>query len=825
MNLMPIKEGLKYSVIIPSWNGVEHLTRCVQSVLKHTNDFELIVVDNGSDDGSRGYCLGLLDDCGNYAGTITSFIPHGERNIPCKLILNNENRNFGPACNQGLELAEGKEIIILNSDVIVTPEWADRLSKCLNHVEKTGIVGPVSNHSAGRQQVVDAVAQNALGQPLDLDASAYLWGNNNNRRYSEAGTLYGWCMMFSRAFLDTQEYLFDEQFANAYEDNDVCIRAQRLGWKMFIDFSTFIWHVGQGSFVKVNVPNFMDHYIENGNLNAIKFRAKWKPKADQKLIAVYRIANCEQYIAASMMKTSKFADEIICLFARSQDRTKEIALGFPKVTAWEEWTEPDHPFDEQAERNWLLQKAIERGADWVISIDGDEIYEDKFIGMMPRLLHNPNPHIVGYWCNWRTIWKRDGGQEYYRADSTFGAFQNYRFFKVLPGMEIKPNSNIYNHHCGSAPLIPRESLQWLNVRVKHLGYDSEEQRKRKYEFYRKADPRPVLSDVGTNDYHHLIDEKVVLKKWKPDNRLTVLIICKDEEKVLGGLLACVEPVADEFVIVDTGSTDGTARVIERFSESSIKPVRVIHKTFESVDEEGRFMNYSEVKNWAKSQCKTEWILQMDCDELFEVKDVGNLFAHIDEDCEGYLFNVINYLEIPKSRDPKDNRYSVSETIRLFRNIDELFYTGLVHESLEDAVSFRHRATGARFIQSPYLIHHRGFLKDKAFLKKKVNRYHRINKAQSDVSGGKDPRPLFNMALHLLAEGDRQAAINYLTECLKLEPTLWRASQSLGFMHLEEAKIFLNRTMSDMPDAYKQNSKSNEFVTMLNKHDFALQQVC
>jgi len=806
MQLKTVKEGLTYSIIVVSWNAVEALALCVASVYKHTKNFELIIVDNGSTDGSVGYIK-------NLEGL--------HENI--KFIDNGTNLNFGPANNQGLAEAEGEFIICLNSDTIVTPNWADRLQECFKNSDRAGIVGPVTSSSAGRQQVGDVVKNNATGKPLPLDSAAILWGNNNFRNWQEAGTLYGWCLFISREFLAGEEYLFDPIFSNAYEDNDLCLRAQLKGFKLYIDFGTFIWHEGQASFRKQE--NFLSLYIENGKKNHELFLNKYRTDKPKKLVAVYRIANCEKYLAKSLEQTSKFADEIICLFARSQDRTKEIALSFPKVVAWEEWTEPDHPFDEQAERNWLLQKAIERGADWVISIDGDEVYEDKFVEMVPALLNNPNPHIHGYWCNWRTIWEVSDGVEKYRADSTFGQFQNYRFFKVLPGMAIKRNRNIYNHHCGSAPSIPAENLQWINVRVKHLGYDTEEQRKWKHEFYRKADPRPVIQDVGTADYHHLIEKNVQLKTYREKNRVSLMTICKNEGDLIYSMLSNVESVVDEIVIVDTGSDDNTLDEIRRFAKSALKPVRIFEQKFE-MDADGYMLNYSEAKNWAKKKCRYEWILSMDADEMFDPREIGNIFGFIDEDCPAFIFNVINYLEPFVGTDISKAVYSISETIRLFRNIDEMFYSGLIHESLEDATAAYLRRHTGKIIQSPILLHHRGYLKKKEYIRKKVDRYHVINQKQFEVSGGQDPRPLFNMAMHLMNDEQPEEAIALYEKCLELAPSFWRAKHNIAWHHLEKAKKCLNECVNIMPAIYQnKNTKVREIIDMLNKFEFKIKKIC
>lgn len=809
MKLKAIKEGLKYSIIIVSYNTIAELSRCIESVQKNTESFEIIVVDNGSVDGSVGYMMNVVGQHDNV-----------------KFIENGKNMNFGPANNQGIELAEGEHIILLNSDTIVTVKWAERLLECLTHRRDVAMVGPVSNSSNGRQNVPGYFDEfKKVHKYIDYDAAAMAWGNSQGRKFIDSGILYGWCMFVNREFLKGQDCLFDDQFKNAYEDNDLCHRALIAGWKLFIDYGTIIYHRGQASFKKEYTQDFYSKYMQNGHEMQDLFFKKWKAPDEQKLIAVYRIANCEKYISESMKRTSEFADEIICLIARSQDNTESIARSFPKVKIVEVWTEPDHPFDEQAERDWLLQKAIERGATWVISVDGDEVYEEKFVSMVPKLMRPKNPHVYGYWCNWRTLWDKEGDVLKYRADSTFGAFQNYRFFRVLPGMKIEKNRNIYNHHCGSAPVIARENLEWINVRVKHLGYDTPEQRQKKYEFYRKNDPRPVLADVGTSDYHHLITKSPLLKTWTDKNRVSVMTICKNEGAWIYRMMQNVGPIADEFVIVDTGSTDNTIEEVERYARRHNVDV-IIHKKQFTSDENGMLMNYSEAKNWAKSKCRYEWILNMDADESFEPRHVGTLFAMIDEDCDGFLFSVLNYLKPPVSNKPEENEFGVSETIRLFRNIPELFYSGLIHESIEDSITVRVKTGRGKIIQSPIELHHRGYLKNKEYVRSKVDRYHLINQKQFEVSGQADPRPLFNMAMHYMSDGDVEKSLECYMKCLELEPNFWRAKQNLAWHHMSEAKRLLSDLVHSAPRSHvEKNPRVKVVMDFFKANDFSVRKVC
>lgn len=817
---------MKHSIVIVTWNAIEHVVRCIDSVLKNSEDFELIVVDNGSTDGVVGYLKGLSDDLQEATPGESSYlkgkIKRYEKEISFKIILNKENRNFGPANNQGYAVAEGEVIVLLNSDTIVTKAWLEKMGEVMASEKKAAIIGCMSNSSNGRQMVLGVHSSYQ-----DLEHNAAAWAQKNYGKRFEVGIIYGWCMMISREFLKDEPYLFDDQFVNSYEDNDLCLRARLKGWRLVIDQGTYIFHAGQGSFQKGWGKDFLKNYTQNGRDNEDRFFSKWKPAEEQKLIAVYRIANCQDYVRESLKRTSEFADEIICLLARSSDRTEEIARSFSKVKVVEVWTEPEHPFDEQAERNWLLQKAIERGATWVISVDGDEIYEKKFVDMVPKLIRNSNPQIFGYWCNWRTIWDREeqpGGTfiEKFRSDGIFGGFQNYRFHKVIPGMEIKTNDNIYNHHCGSAPFIPAENLSWLNVRVKHLGYDSIQQRQKKYHFYRTQDPHALAKDVGNADYHHLIDRNVQVKTYREDNGLTLMTVVKNEEEHIHNMLRNVEQIVDEYVIVDNGSTDGTLAEIERFKKWSIRPVRVIQKEF-AKDENGMLMNYSAAKNFGKSLCRTEWILQMDADELFKLQDVTKIFGFLDEDIDGLLFKVCNYMTPPVSENIDDprNKFSMSEAIRLYRNIKSLFYSGLIHESLEDCARARMKVGKGSTLLAPIVLHHRGYLRAKNRLREKFDRYAKINMMQFKQSGEKDPRPLFNLALHAQNEGDDLLAMKYYKECIALSPNFWRANQGLAYYHLDRAKELLGKALAQVPDNFKAGSKIGEIYEVLEKNSFKI----
>jgi glycosyltransferase involved in cell wall biosynthesis len=100
------------SIIVPCWNQLEFTRQCIAALVRHTRrPWELIVVDNGSTDGTAEYVRGVQDAAA----------------VPVTVIANRENRGFPAAINQGLAAARGDYLVLLNNDVVVTDAWLDQL--------------------------------------------------------------------------------------------------------------------------------------------------------------------------------------------------------------------------------------------------------------------------------------------------------------------------------------------------------------------------------------------------------------------------------------------------------------------------------------------------------------------------------------------------------------------------------------------------------------------------------------------------------------------------------------------------------------------------
>lgn len=233
------------SIIIPTCNGLEMLTACVQAIRAYTEaPYEIIIVDNGSADGTLEYCI--------RDGLTMISLPH--------------NAGFPAACNAGLRLAVGDALMLLNNDVVVTRNWLSNMLACLDHTPDTGIVGPCSNYVSGRQQAESA---------YETMEQFHAWAEERNRpdpaQWVELQRLVGFCFLFKRELLQQIGYL-DERFSPGhYEDDDYCYRARLAGYRLVMAGDTFVHHHGSLSFKR----HQMSALVELIERNHRKFMEKW----------------------------------------------------------------------------------------------------------------------------------------------------------------------------------------------------------------------------------------------------------------------------------------------------------------------------------------------------------------------------------------------------------------------------------------------------------------------------------------------------------------------------------------------------------------------
>lgn len=241
----------KTSITIVTFNNLKLTQLCVESIICNTTypHYELIIVDNHSDDGTRNYLRYL-----------------SSRFESIHVILNAENRGFAAANNQGLKQATGDRLVLLNSDTVVPRGW---LMSLLAHLDdsETGLVGPVTNFVGNEAKIT--VPYVSLSQ-MDKFAADHMAAYRG--QCFEIHMLAMFCVALRRDVFEAVGWL-DEQFGlGMFEDDDYSYRVRAEGYRVVCARDTFVHHFGQAAFKKLMTSG---EYDQLWKTNQAYFESKW----------------------------------------------------------------------------------------------------------------------------------------------------------------------------------------------------------------------------------------------------------------------------------------------------------------------------------------------------------------------------------------------------------------------------------------------------------------------------------------------------------------------------------------------------------------------
>jgi len=244
------------SFIIVNWNTQHLLEACLHSIYDTVQDvtFEVIVVDNGSQDGS----VSFLKD-----------------HFPSVQIVENfRNRGFGAANNQAFAIMKGRYALLLNTDALLTPHAAAQLFSFMELTPDASVACGQLLNADGTKQNSIAVAPSLVTLLFNAAVLEYLFpGRFPSKRYThtkpiEIESAVGACIIVRRDAIDDIGP-FDERYFFFFEETDWMRRMRNGGWKLYHVPSARIYHL-QGQSIGPNIHSRMEFYRSR-----YQFLKKW----------------------------------------------------------------------------------------------------------------------------------------------------------------------------------------------------------------------------------------------------------------------------------------------------------------------------------------------------------------------------------------------------------------------------------------------------------------------------------------------------------------------------------------------------------------------
>lgn len=286
----------KVSIIILVKDALKYVDKCLKSLNKYTNNYELILVDNNSKKPTKDYLKKL--DWFDYT-----------------LITNKGNKGFAYGCNQAISVATTDYSCFLNSDTVLSENWLGKMMKAFALYNDVGIVGPSTCHSTGSQhnQKLSNIRFKATQEKINQIAFSM------KEEYVFVGVV-GFCWIIKKEVFDKIGYFDWKRYGIAtHEDIDFLWRANRTGFRSCWAKASYVHHYGNRSTLEMglnptkiridNKPKFLARkrsetslYVENGT--TVENVKKIKGKIPILMISYNRLGYTKKAVDSIVENTS-----------------------------------------------------------------------------------------------------------------------------------------------------------------------------------------------------------------------------------------------------------------------------------------------------------------------------------------------------------------------------------------------------------------------------------------------------------------------------------------------------------------------------------------
>jgi len=258
INLFP-----KVSIIVLTFNNLDLTRICLESIYKKTGypNFEVIVVDNASSDGTQ------------------EFLVENKFQFPnIKIILNENNKGFACGNNRGFQEAKGEFVVFLNNDTIVTHGWIGRLIRHIKCDPTIGMIGPTTNEIANEARI--DVPYSNLDQ---IDAFAYRRAIEYAEKSFDINVLAMFCVLIPKNIFEEVGRLDEQYEIGMFEDDDLALRVKKAGYRIVCAEDVFIHHFGCAGFKLLGEREYLNIFEANRKRYEEKWGTHWEQHKHKKM--------------------------------------------------------------------------------------------------------------------------------------------------------------------------------------------------------------------------------------------------------------------------------------------------------------------------------------------------------------------------------------------------------------------------------------------------------------------------------------------------------------------------------------------------------------
>lgn len=243
-------------IIVCVHNALEEVKKCLDSIVhnRHNQNHNLIIVNDGSNEEASAYLQDFEQKHGDWT----------------RLLRNETAQGYTKAANKGLEASDADLSILLNSDVIVTDSWAEKMADAVFATPGAGIVGPLSsaashqsipNHNSTKDQTaINELPDNITAE--DMNQKCEEWTASDY--IPRVPLMHGFCFGITKEAKEVIGYFDEKHFPKGYgEESDYCFRAVDAGFSLVIATHTYIFHAKSKSYIGPERIKLMERGMSN----------------------------------------------------------------------------------------------------------------------------------------------------------------------------------------------------------------------------------------------------------------------------------------------------------------------------------------------------------------------------------------------------------------------------------------------------------------------------------------------------------------------------------------------------------------------------------